>query len=110
MWQLERPADSARLTFSTCIGRVRNAGLAGRLAAATDSIAAASSEFDRAARGGTLHQIATHDIVDPDVTVGEMEKVYTQRMAKTGAPGREIYDRIFSSSPQGRCPLCTQRS
>jgi hypothetical protein len=39
-----------------------------------------------------------------------MEKVYTQRMAKMGAPGRDIYDEIFASSPQGRCPLCTQRS
>jgi hypothetical protein len=84
--------------------------LAGRLAVATDSVVAASNEFDRAARGGTLHQIATHDIVAPDVTVKEMEKVYTQRMAKTGAPGRDIYDAIFSSSPQGRCPICTQRS
>jgi hypothetical protein len=38
-----------------------------------------------------------------------MEKVYTQRMAKSGAPGREIYDEIFASSPSGRCPLCMQR-
>ncbi|WP_148043025.1 HNH endonuclease [Methylocystis hirsuta] len=38
-----------------------------------------------------------------------MEKVYTQRMAKTGAPARDIYDEIFCSSPQGRCPLCGQR-
>ena len=40
----------------------------------------------------------------------EMEKVYTQRMAKTGAPGRYVYDEIFASSPHGRCPLCAQRS
>lgn len=110
MWPLKRPALSARSTFITCISRVRNAGLAARLAAATDSVVTASSEFDRAARRGTLHQIATHDVVAPDVTVDEMEKVYTQRMAKTGAPGRDIYDEIFSSSPQGRCPLRTQRS
>jgi len=110
MWPLEQPTHSARLTFNTCISRVRNAGLAARLAAATDSVVAASSEFDRAARHGTLHQIATHEIVAPDITVEEMERVYTQRMAKTGAPGRDIYDEIFSASAQGRCPLCTQRS
>lgn len=51
-----------------------------------------------------------HATVDPDITVGEMEKVYTQRMAKSGAPGRDIYDEIFASSPAGRCPLCMQRS
>ena len=110
MWPLERPTRSARSTYNICISRVRNAGLAARLSAATDSVVAASSEFDRAARCGTLHQIAAHDIVAPDVTVEEMEKVYTQRMAKTAAPGRNIYDNIFSASPQGRCPLCTQRS
>jgi hypothetical protein len=48
-------------------------------------------------------------MVHPDVTVDEMEKVYTQRMAKIGAPGRDIYDDIFASSPSGRCPLCMQR-
>ena len=110
MWSLERPAHSARSTFTTCISRVRNPGLAARLTAATPTIVAASEQFDRAARRARLHEIAAHEKVDPDVTVDEMEKVYTQRMAKSGAPGREIYDEIFASSPAGRCPLCMQRS
>lgn len=110
MWSLQRPAHSARSTFTTCISRVRNPGLSARLTAATPTIVAASEQFDRAARRNRLHEIAAHGTVDPDITVGEMEKVYTQRMAKTGAPGREIYDEIFASSPSGRCPLCMQRS
>src|SRR5947209_2163467 len=109
MWSIEPPAHSARSTFTTCISRVQNAGLAARLEAATDSVVEASDEYDNAARHGAIHQIATHDIVTPDITVEEMEKVYVQRMAKLRAPGRDIYDEIFSSSPQGRCPLCTQR-
>jgi hypothetical protein len=48
-------------------------------------------------------------LVAPNVTATEMEKVYTQRMARKGAPGRDVYDEIFGSSPQGRCPLCCQR-
>ncbi|WP_315812466.1 hypothetical protein [Bradyrhizobium sp. SZCCHNR2028] len=84
--------------------------MAARLSAATQAVVNASREFDRAAQRGRIHQIKTHEVVAPDVTVEEMEKVYTQRMAKTGAPGRDIYDEIFSASPQGRCPLCTQRS
>lgn len=110
MWPLEPPAYSARSTFNVCITRVRNPGLAARLTAATDSVVSASVEFDRAARRGALHQIAANAIVAPDITVEEMEKVYTQRMAKMGAPGRDIYDEIFSASPHGRCPLCMQRS
>ena len=110
MWSLERPAHSARSTFTTCISRVRNPGLASRLTAATPTIVAASEQFDRAALHSRLHEIAAHYTVNPDITVGEMEKVYTQRMAKSGAPGRDVYDTIFASSPAGRCPLCMQRS
>lgn len=109
MWSLERPTLSAQSAFTTCISRVRNTGLAARLASAAPAIVAASTEFDRAARRHRLHEIRTHHEVAPDITVGEMEKVYTQRMAKSGAPGRDIYDEIFASAPSGRCPLCMQR-
>lgn len=109
MWSLERPSLSARSAFNTCIGKVRNPQLAKRLAAAAPAIEAASTQFDRAARRHTLHNIATQDVVAPDITVSEMEKVYTQRMAKSGSPGRDIYDEIFASAPGGRCPLCMQR-
>lgn len=109
MWSLQRPVRSARSTFTTCIGRVRNQGLAARLEAATPAIVLASQQFDVAAREVRLHEIATHGIVAPDITVDEMEKVYSQRMAKEDAPGRDIYDEIFSSSPGGKCPLCMQR-
>ena len=109
MWSLGRPTKSARSTFAICISRVRNVELADRLANAAPAIVAASAQFDRAARRCRLHEIARHSKVAPDITVTEMEKVYTQRMAKAGAPGRDIYDEIFASAPAGRCPLCMQR-
>lgn len=109
MWSLERPILSAQSAFNTCISKVRNPELATRLAAATPTIATASTQFDQAARLQRLYDIATHDVVAPDITVSEMGKVYTQRMAKSGAPGRDIYDEIFASAPGGRCPLCMQR-
>ena len=107
---LPSPGHSARAAYTTCIGRVRNAGLAARLTAATITVTNASAAFDRAATRGLLNQILPSAIVAPDITTEEMGKVYTQRMAKNGAPGRDIYDEIFASSPQGRCPLCVQRS
>lgn len=109
MWSLEQPNCSARSVFTTCISRVRNQELAARLAGAASAIETASEQFHRAAQRHQLYEIAAHDTVQPDITVGEMEKVYTQRMAKNGAPGRHIYDEIFASSPGGRCPLCMQR-
>lgn len=110
MWPLARPGQSARNAYTTCISRVRNLGLAARLGAATSTVVNASAAFDRAAAQGSLHQILPVAVVAPDVTTEEMGKVYTQRMAKNGAPGRDIYDEIFGSSPHGRCPLCGQRS
>lgn len=110
MWSLEQPTLSAQSAFNTCISKVRNRALATRLAAAAPAIVTASTQFDLAARRHRLHDIAAHDVVAPDITVSEMEKVYTQRMAKSGAPGRDIYDEIFASAPGGRCPLCMQRS
>ena len=106
MWKLAPPSHTARETFKTCIGRVRDVGLATRLATAADHVAAASQEFDKAARVGGIHELKA---LATGVGVEEMEKVYTQRMAKAGSPGRHVYDDILSSSPQGRCPLCTQR-
>ena len=110
MQSLQQPGHSARSAYTTCIGRVRNPGLAARVGAATPTVVNASVSFDRAAARGSLHQIQPAAIVGPDITAEEMGKVYTQRMAKNGAPGRDIYDEIFASSPQGRCPLCAQRS
>ncbi len=110
MWSLNRPTLSAQSVFNTCISRVRKPELAARLAAAEPAIVDASARFDHAARAHTLHGIAVHDIVAPDITVTEMQKVYAQRMAQNGSPGRDIYDKIFASAPGGRCPLCMQRS
>jgi hypothetical protein len=110
MQSLPKPGYSARLAYMICIGRVGNPGLAARLGAAAPSVVKASLAFDGAAARHTLHQIQPAAVVAPDVTTEEMGKVYTQRMAKKGAPGREIYDEIFASSPQGRCPLCAHRS
>lgn len=109
MWTLGRPTRSAQSVFNTCISKVRDQELSARLAAAAPAIETASAQFDQAARRNRLHHIVPHDVVAPDITGKEMEKVYTQRMAKSGAPGRGIYDKIFASAPAGRCPLCMQR-
>jgi hypothetical protein len=109
MLPLDRPLYTARATFHACIGRVRNRDLHARLVAATPSIVDASDAFDEAAERHALHEIMREAIVAPDVTTEEMEKVYSQRMAKEGVPGRGVYDDIFTASPQGLCPLCVHR-
>jgi hypothetical protein len=109
MWSLERPEHTAHATFVACISKVRDPALKGRLQSVTQAIVDASTAFDEAAGRQALHEIIRDAIVGGIITTKEMEKVYTRRMAKSGAPGRLIYDEIFGSPPQGRCPLCVQR-
>jgi len=110
MIKLDRPIQEAEDVFSVCISRVRNVQLKARLEGVTQAVVDASAEFDEAARHTRLHQIATQDLVGGVVTRAEMEAVYTQRMVKKGSPGRDIYDALFTSAPQGKCPLCGHRT
>lgn len=70
----------------------------------------ASDEYAAAALTASLHEILASDLVGTNVTRDEMVCVYTDRMAKKGAPGRYIYDDIFAAPAQGKCPLCGQRA
>ena len=110
MMTLATPTQSADDVFTLCISRVRDQNLAMRLAAAKPAVVAASNQLNKAALSNTVHSIPTQTLVAPNITVKEMESVYTQRMVKKQAPGRHIYDQIFASAPNGRCPLCMQRN
>lgn len=110
MIKLDRPIQDAKDVFTTCISRVRDAQLKARLEGITQAVIDASVEFDDAATHTRLHQIAPQNLVGGVVTQAEMAAVYTQRMAKKGAPGRDIYDALFTSAPQGKCPLCGHRT
>jgi hypothetical protein len=110
MIRLDRPAHTAAYTYATCISRVLDPALLGRLTGVTQVVIDASAEYDRAATNNQLHRVAQHSVVGGLVTRDEMEAVYTQRMARKGAPGRDIYDTLLTSAPQGKCPLCVHRS
>ena len=57
-----------------------------------------------------LHTIATHNLINGNVTKDEMKKVYSDRMVGVTSPGRSIYDRWRASAPNNICPLCAQRT
>jgi len=109
MKKLTRPNDDAVVVFNACIDRVRDASLKRRLQSCAAEIGLASAEFDEKASLAELHTINAKDNVANSVTVDEMKKVYTGRMAKKLAPGRIYYDKLMSLPEHGRCPLCSQR-
>src|SRR5438309_2271001 len=106
MWTLNLPTYSARDTFITCISHVRDPQLKARLQAVASIVEQASEEYQAAALTSSLHEVAASGVVGSDITRDEMERVYTARMAKKGAPARYIYDELFSAPAHGRCPLC----
>lgn len=110
MIKLDRPILDAEDVFSACISRIRDQGLKQRMTDVANDIVDASEEFDDAAAHNRLHQIVRQAMVGGLVTKAEMEAVYTNRMAKKGAPGRDAYDMLFTSAPQGKCPLCGHRT
>ncbi len=109
MRSLPPPSELAGDAFDLCISRVRDRNLKRRLVAAKPAIVSASDRFIEAAARFAAHEIAPHDLVDPDVTVDEMEGVCTDRMANGSGPGRPVYEEIKNSAPNGRCPLCGHR-
>ncbi|MEL4428556.1 HNH endonuclease signature motif containing protein [Shewanella mangrovisoli] len=109
MKKLTPPNDDAIVVFEVCIARVRDADLKRRLQSCSEEIGEAAEEFNQKAALAELHTIEAKDNVANAVSVDEMKKVYTGRMAKKLAPGRIYYDRIMALPEHGRCPLCSQR-
>ncbi|MFN0141306.1 MAG: HNH endonuclease [Pyrinomonadaceae bacterium] len=109
MRRLSVPKVSAKSAYLTCISSVVQTGLKNRLEDATDSVVAASRDFDRAARSENLHEYEPQDIGGFSFNSNDLVRVYEERMVKKGSSGRWIYDEILSSPSNRRCPLCFHR-
>lgn len=110
MIKLPPPGIGPGDLFATCISRIRDPDLKLRMTAVTGLVVAGSGRFEALASVTRLHEFVRQAVVGGVVTTAEMEAVYTQRMAKKNAPGRAAYDEIFSSAPNGKCPLCGHRT
>ncbi|TOH00168.1 hypothetical protein CGI90_25720 [Vibrio parahaemolyticus] len=109
MRRLDKPLDDTVAVFEKCIERVRDQDLKQRLEACKQEIRDASQEFDSKVGTAMLHTMQPSHMSN-GLTTDEMKKVYTNRMAKKLAPGREYYDKLMSLPLFGKCPLCSQRT
>lgn len=110
MRKLNVPIEDAIDVFDICISKVQNADLKDRLENCKPSIITAVADYTTKAPRIELHTIATHDLINGNVTSSEMKKVYSDRMVGATAPGRYIYDKWRASAPNNICPLCAQRT
>lgn len=109
MRSLPHPPEDADDFFQLCISRIKSRDLKERLSAARPVVVAAAAAFVAKATSTELHQLRPHVGAGPDVSTLEMVAVYTGRMAKSGQPGRAVYDRLRLAPTDGLCPLCGQR-
>jgi len=108
MRKLPKPTQKTGDVYALCTSKVRNPNLRQRLQLIKPTIVARTKQFERAVADETVHGLSGF-ASSGNVTSRELVNVYKYRMARTGAPGREVYDRILNAPPQGRCPLCGQR-
>lgn len=107
---IDKPEDDPKDVFLTCISRVRSANLKNRLNSVADNVNEAAAEFDQNGMNKSFYRLNEHDNIAGIVTKNEMEKVYSSRMAKVGAPGRPFYEKLKASAPHAICPLCGHRT
>jgi hypothetical protein len=110
MIKMDAPSLLPGDVFAACISRIRDPDLKLKMESIGHLVVAASADFDRLATQTRLHQFVRQSVVGGVVSTAEMEAVYTQRMAKKSAPGRDAYDELFNSAPNGKCPLCGHRT
>lgn len=109
MRKLDKPTENPKIVFETCISRVKDPALKRKLESVSDNIKEAAEKYDAAGASKEFFKLHEHHNVAGIVTQKEMEKIYTDRMVNSKAPGRKYYDNLRASPPQGICPLCGQR-
>ncbi|WP_417438880.1 HNH endonuclease [Idiomarina sp.] len=105
------PVDNAEAFFQRCARGYRDEQLCGRLEEVSPSIGQASYNYAQLGSVKELYRIPAdnsdnNDIVVGNVTKEELKELYSNQVARINRPGREVYDKILSKAPNGRCPLC----
>lgn len=110
MRTIPKPTLNSKTVYLTCISKVRKKQLKADLESVVNAIVADASDYESYGQSTNWYLFNESDNVDDTISQAEMEKVYTNRMAKKGAPGREYYDEIKESSLFNICPLCGHRT
>lgn len=111
MKTLSIPSDQVSDVFRDCISKIRvtkrQPDLLSRMQASQSDVVMAEDDCLRKSSSGDSHLVQRTSVCGK-VTKDEMLKVYKFRMARKGAPGRDVYDRLIESAPYDICPYCSQ--
>lgn len=107
MRNLPLPPVTASEAFYLCAADTADEALKIRLLGAANAITLAGEVYLKAGEARTWYQLPD-SIQVLSATDDDLNNLYPRTMSASTKAGRPIYDLIFSSSPQGICPVCGQ--
>ncbi|WP_304509165.1 HNH endonuclease [Anaerotignum sp.] len=105
MRKIDKPTMSIGEIINCCVSNMRD-GSDLKYLNAIAKITAYSEDFNRKMESTTAHLLQNHTKVTEDLNKEDMIKLYTDKFAKLGQPGRKYYDRLKLSAQNGICPIC----
>jgi len=111
MKKLPKPTELYESVFDDCISNIQNNNLKLRYSQSKQFILDAGIDFEQKMQNQQLYKYPPSNTINNSViTSEEMNNLYTNKLAKSGQPGRIYYDKLKLAPAQGRCPLCGVRS
>lgn len=104
MNKLEKPKDKVKDVYEKCISKVADEELKSKLQACSGEIEQDEVLYDTKGRNGKLREFPQKNVVNGDIDINEMKKVYTYRMVDLKQPGRFFYNKLLNSVQI--CPFC----
>lgn len=102
---LPLPTDSFVDVYELCTGATVDEKLKARLLAIRPILLDTAALYAQKAGRAELHEIIQNDAVG-EVTKAELKGLYKAHLSATKGAARNVYNRIRSSSPNNKCPLC----
>lgn len=109
MRSIEKPNEDVEVVFDKCISNIRNQVYKKRLSNCTEIIKKDTEMYEAKILTSQVHTIASKSKISEYIFDDDMTKIYDNKFAKKGSPGRQYYDKIISIPHNGICPLCGVR-
>lgn len=104
MRQIPAPQISVREVIELSISNLRNNRKSFENCIPT--LESHAESFDNEMKGISEWSTPKYRSVSPEIGKEEMVKLYNDKFAKVGQPGRRYYDQIIMAAKRGICPMC----
>ncbi len=105
MRALPLPTDRFDDVYGLCTGATVDEDLKARLIAIRCTLLKTAALYAQKAKLAELHSINRREAIG-NVTKAELKALYKNHLSATKGAARGVYNRIRSSSPNNKCPLC----